>query len=197
MSLTLQEFNDNFTVTVVRFDNTTSNISVHFKVQCNKNNRVSIHTAVVDTTQLQQGYTNQDVISQAWSSVKDVVNVWAPFNLAEDRLSELEVTSTSNSINVSTFNTHFKVKIMRFELVPQINPTHWCIGFLVCIRENESICNSFEGLLPINQNYCNNTLCSNIATAAWELIKDGACGWAADKMPLHDVLNINFVPTII
>lgn len=197
MSLTLQEFNDNCTVTVVRFDNATSNVSVHFKVLCNNNNRTSIHTTTVDTTQLQPGYTNQDVISHAWESVKNVVNVWAPFNLTEDRLSELEVISTSNSIDVSTFNTHFKVKLMRFELVPQINPVNWCIGFLVCIRENESICNSFEGLLPITQNYCNNTLCTDIAYAAWELVKEGASQWAADKMPLHDVLNINFVPTII
>lgn len=195
MPLTLQEFNDNFTVTVVHFDNATSDVSVHFKVQCNDNDRISIHTTTVDTTQLQPGYTNQDVISHAWISVKDVVSIWAPFNLAQDRLLELEVISTSNSIDVSTFNTHFKVKLIKFELVPQINPVNWCIGFLVCIRQNESICESFEAVLPITENYCNNTLCTDIAYAVWELIKEDASQWAADKMPFYNVLN--FVPTII
>jgi hypothetical protein len=195
MPLTLQEFNDNFTVTVVHFDNATNNASVHFKVQCNNNDRMSIHKATLDTTQLQPGYTTQDVISYAWESVKDVVNVWASFNLAQDRLLELEVISTSNSIDVTTFNTYFKVNLVKFELVPQIHPVNWCIEFLVCIRENESICERFEALLPITENYCNNTLCTDIAYAVWELVKEHASQWAAEKMPFYNVLN--FVPTII
>lgn len=197
MTLSLQEFNDNFTVTVVHFDNSTSNVSVHFKVQCRPNNRLSIHTTSVDTTQLQQGYTNQDVITEAWNSVKNVVNTWAAFNLVEDRLTELTVTSTSNAIDVNTFNTHFLVKIIRFELVPQVNPTHWCVGFSVCIRENESTCQNFEGLISLTQEYCNNTLCTSIATAAWDLVKNNASDWAAGKLPTHDILDTTFVPTNI
>jgi hypothetical protein len=197
MSLTLQEFNDNFSVTVVHFDNSTSTVSVHFMVQCKSNNRVSIHTALVDTTQLQQGYTNSDVVSDAWNQVKSTVNIWAPFNLAQDRLTELEITSTSNLIDVSTFNTHFIVRVIRFELVPYSNPTNWCIGFAIYVRDNESISQNYEGLLPITQEYCNNTLCSNIASAAWELVKETACAWAVEKLPTHDVLNTTFIPTII
>lgn len=196
MSLTLQEFNDNFTVTVVHFDNTTSNVIVHFKVQCKSNNRVSIHTTIVDTTQLQPGFTNNDVVSVAWDAVKNVVNTWAAFNLVEGRLTEFEPETTSNEIDVSTFNTHFLVKVIRFELVPNINPTNWCIGFTVCVKGSESTCNNYEGLLPITQ-YCNNTLCANIVSAAWELVKDSACAWAVSKLPTHDVLDTAFVPSII
>lgn len=196
MSLTLQEFNDNFNVTVVNFDNSTNNVLVHFKVQCKLNYRVSIHTASVDTTQLQSGYTNEDIVSTAWDSIKTVVNTWAAFNLVQDKLLELVVNSTTNAIDLTTFNTHFIVKVIRFELVPETNPTNWCIGFSICIRGNERIYNNYESLLPITE-YCNNTLCVNIANAAWELVKDKVCEWATTQLPLHDILNITFVPSII
>ena len=197
MSLSLQEFNDNFTVTVVHFDNSTSNVVVHFKVQCNRNDRLSIHTTTVDTTQLSQGYTNTDIVTAAWDAVKNTVGIWAPFNLAEDKLTDLEVTTTSNAIDVSTFNTHFSVKIIRFELVPHVNPTNWCIGFTVCVKGNESTCQNYEGLVSLTQEYCNNTLCSNIAGTAWELVKENACAWAAQELPIYDVLDTIFIPTII
>jgi hypothetical protein len=197
MTLSLQDFTDNFTVTTVHFDNSTTNVSVHFKVHCRPNNRISIHTKSVDTTQLQQGYTSQDVIAEAWNAVKNVVNTWAEFNLSQDRLTELTVTSTSNAIDVNTFNTHFLVKIIRFDLVPQVNPTDWCIGFSLCIRDNESMSQNFEGLISLTQEYCNNTLCTDIANAAWDLVKNNASDWAASKLPNHDILNIIFVPTNI
>jgi hypothetical protein len=197
MTLSLQELNDNFTVTTVHFDDSTSNVLVHFKLHCTSNNRISIHTASVDTTQLQQGYTNQDIITEAWNTVKSVVNTWAEFNLLQNRLTELTVSSTSNAIDVNTFNTHFLVKIIRFELVPQVNPTHWCIGFSVCVRDNESVCQNFEGLISLTQEYCNNTLCTDIATAAWDLVKNNVSNWAAIKLVNHDILNIRFVPTNI
>jgi hypothetical protein len=191
--LTLQEFNDNFKVTVVHFDNSTSNTIVHFNVQCTFNGRTSIHIAMVDTTEL-QGSTNADIVSAAWDSIKTVVNTWAAFNLVEDRLTELSVTSTSNAIDVSTFNTHFYVKVIRFELVPKINPTHWCIGFAIYVIGNESIYNNVEGLVSLSETYCNNTLCSNIADAAWEVVKDSACEWAVAKLPTQDILDTNFTP---
>ena len=197
MSLTLQEFNDNFTVTVVHFDNATSNVIVHFKVQCKSNNRLSIHTTTVDTTQLQPGFTNDDVVSVAWDAVKSVVNTWSAFNLVEGRLSDFDVQTISNGIDVSTFNTNFIVKVIRFELVPYINPTHWCIGFSVYVNGSESTCKNYEGLLPITEEYCNNTLCANIVSAAWELVKDNICAWTVEKLPTQDVLNTTFVPSII
>jgi hypothetical protein len=85
---------------------------------------LSIHTTIVDTTQLTPGYTHENIISTAWESVKTDANAWGVFNVVETRLTELTVTSTSNAIDVSTFNTNFSVKIIRFELVPPINPTN-------------------------------------------------------------------------
>jgi hypothetical protein len=194
MSLTLQEFNDNFTVKIVKFDNSINDAVVYFKVQCIPNDRVSIHTSTVDITQLTSGYTHADIISAAWDSIKTVVNTWAAFNLTENRFTEFTVTSTSDAIDVTTFNNNFIVNIIRFESVPSINPSNWCIGFKVCSIGNNSTCNNFEGLIPLSQNYCNNTLCSNIADATWDVVKDNVCEWASGKLPTKNVLDTLFVP---
>lgn len=192
--MNLENFNTNFTVTVVHFDDTTSNASVHFKVQCIVNARVSLHTSIVDTTALSPGYTDSDVISAAWETIKTTVNTWASFNITELLLSELEITTTSNVISVSTFNNNYTVKVIHFNIVPNINPTDWSIQLSIRKNTNESISTIFEGLVPLTSEYCNNTLCSNIALAAWELIKDEACDWAVANLPVDTFEEQVFVP---
>jgi len=193
--MNLGDFNSNFTVRVVQFDNTTTNnISVNFKVQCISNIRVSIHTTIVDTTQLSEGYTDIDVVNAAWENVKTIVNAWASFNITEERLSELLITSTSSVIDVSTFNTHFSVKVVYFKLIPNINPTFWSIQFSVSKKIKENISAVFEGLVPLTQDYCNNSLCSNIAAAGWELVKEQACNWALNNIPTDSIVDTVFIP---
>jgi hypothetical protein len=195
--MNLEDFSNNFTVTVVHFDDSTSNISVNFKVQCKTNGRVSIHTSVVDTTELSEGYTESDVVSAAWNSIKTTVNTWASYNIVEDRLSELSITSTSGVIDLSTFNTHFTVKVSQFELTPKINPTNWSIQFYVYRKTNESISTFFSALVPLTQEFCNNTLCADIAGAAWEVVKNEACNWALNNIPTNSVINTIFNPVNI
>lgn len=191
--MNLTDFNSDFTVTISRFDDSTSNVSVHFKIQCDLNNRVSIHTTVVDTTQLSSGYTTNDVIAEAWDNVKSAVNSWASLNILEDPLVVFTVPSTSSAIGLSTFNTHYTVTLIRFELVPTINPSYWSIYYCVTSKVKSSISNFFEGLIPLTEDYCNNTLCSNIAEAGWELAKNRACDWAANNIP-SGIVDTVFTP---
>jgi hypothetical protein len=194
--MNLTDFNTNFTVTISRFDDSTSNVSVNFKVQCNVNYRVSIHTTVVDTTQLSSGYTSNDVIAEAWDNVKTVVNQWASFNILDDPLVEFTVPSTTSDIDLTTFNTHFTVTLIRFELVPTINPSYWSIYYCVTSKVKSSISNFFEGLIPLTEDFCNNTLCSNIAESGWELAKNHACNWAANNIP-SGIVDTVFTPTSV
>lgn len=197
MSLTLQEFNDNFTVTTVRYDDTDlSNVLVHFKVQCNSNKRVSVHITFVDTTQLSQGFTSNDVINAAWNNIYSTVNQWAAYNLVEDPLTNLNIISTTNDISLTDFNNNFTVYVCRFEPVPVFRPTDWCIGFSVQINNVPNSSRNFEGLVSIST-FCNNTLCADIANAAWEIVKSDVCIWAASKLLLNETLNNTFVPSII
>lgn len=195
--MNLEDFSNNFTVTVVKFDNSTSNNFVNFKVQCLPNNRVSIHTATVDTTLLAGEFTQADVISSAWDSIKTTVNAWASYNIVENSLSELAITSTSEAIDLTTFNTYFTVKVTQFSLTPAINPTHWCIQLQVHRNTNESIYTLFTSLIPLTSEFCNNTLCSDIATASWELVKNQACNWAVSNLPSESLLNAVYTPTAI
>ena len=194
--MNLQQFNDNFSVTVVQFDNTTSNALVNFKVQCLVNSRVSIHTATVDTTLLSEGFNDLDVVAAGWENIKTTVNTWATFNLSENSLSVISIASTSNLIDVSTFNSNFTVKVIRFELIPNINPTDWCIQLSVG-RNDKNLSANFEGLIPLDQAYCNNTLCSDIALTGWELVKEKACEWAFNNMPTVGVVDKTYVPVSI
>ena len=193
--MNLEDFSNNFTVTVVQFDDTTSNVSVNFKVQCVPNGRVSIHTSIVDTTGLSEGYTHADIVSAAWNSIKTTVNTWASYNIVKDRLSELSITSTSGVIDLSTFNTHFTVKVSQFELTPKINPTNWSIQFYISRKTNENISTFFSSLVPLTQEFCNNTLCADIAAAGWENIKEYICNWALANMPTDSVVDTIFVPS--
>jgi hypothetical protein len=195
--MNIGNFTSNFTVTIVHLDNSTSNASVHFKVQCVPNGRVSIHTVIVDTTELTEGFTDADIVTSAWDSVKTTVNAWALTNIAENRLSELTIISTSNVIGVSTFNTHFTVKVSQFEAVPNIDPTHWLIQLQINRKTHESIFSFFTALVPLTQEYCNNTLCSNIAQAAWDMVKNQACDWALSNSPSNTVVNTIYTPTAI
>jgi hypothetical protein len=196
--MNLTDFNTDFNVKVVRFDDTTpTSVLVHFQVRCIPNNRLSIHTTSVDATQLSEGYTDNDVLSAAWLNVKTAVNSWASFNIIEDPLSVFSVTSTSNAIDLTTFNTHFSVKIVRFELIPNINPTYWCLQYQVSRVNNQSIVTVFESLLSLTSQYCNNTLCTDITAAGWEIIEDSICSWALANLPVDTVVDTVFTPTSI
>jgi hypothetical protein len=195
--MNLGDFNTNFAVTIVHFDDTTTNASVNFKVQCLTNSRVSLHTAIVDTTALTPGYTEADVISAAWNSIKAVVNAWASFNITEPILSDLTITTTSSAISLSTFNNNFTVRVVHFNIVPNIDPTNWSIQLNIRKNTDESTSTIFEGLVPLTTDYCNNTLCSNIALAAWEVVKDQACDWALANLPVDPFQEQVFVPVDI
>ena len=195
--MNLQDFNNDFSVKVVYFDDATSNVAVHFRVKCLVNNRVSIHTSTADTTQLSEGYNDADVLSLAWNNIKTTVNTWASYNITENPLTVLSITSVSNVIGLSTFNTHFTVNVVRFELNPNINPTHWCIQYSISRSNSQNISAVFECLVPLTQEYCNNTLCADIANAVGDLVKDKGCTWALDNRPVDSVVDTIFTPASI
>ena len=195
--MNLENFNNNFTVKIVHFDDATSNVVVKFKVRCLLNNRVSLHIATTDTTQLSEGYTISDVVSLSWNNIKTTVNQWASYNISHDPLSYLTITSTSNVIDLSTFNSNFNVKSGFFDILPDTNPTDWCIHYVVTRNNNSNISYGFKGLVPLTQQNCNNTLCADIAAAGWEIVKESACNWASQNLPVETVVDTIFVPVSI
>ena len=95
---------------------------------------------------------------------------------------------------MSTFNSHFNVKSGFFDILPDTNPTDWCIHYVVRRNNDLNVVSGFQGLVPLTQEYCNNTLCSDIAAAGWELVKESACNWAYQNLPIETVVDTIFVP---
>ncbi len=196
--ITLENFNNSFNVRIVDYkvQPNSSNVSVYYEVRCFVNNRVSVHVAVVDVTQLSEGYTTNDVIETGWQLVKDTVNSWATSNVTKTSLSIFTPATTTNAISLSDFNNNFIVRMARFELYPQVQPSSWCIGFHVYSTTKDNISMYFDCSLSIEQ-YCNDTRCLDIATAAWETLKDNICGWAATEFVKTNLLNTTYTPTDI
>lgn len=193
--MTIEDFNSNFVVRIVDYNNVvdSSDIKVVFEVKCNTNNRVGVFISEVDTTALIEAYTSTEVIAAAWDDVKTTVNSWAVVNIANDVLALFTPLSTTADISLTDFNTNFTVHINRYELYPRTQPSSWCIGFSV----HNTISNQTlytDGTVPI-QDFCNDVLCVDVATAVWDTLKQRVCLWAATEMSRSTLLNTIYNPT--
>jgi hypothetical protein len=196
MPITLVDFNDSFKVRVADYksDPNTSNITIYFEVKCLLNNRVSVHVANVDTTQLQEGYTFTDVIDVGWQSVKDSVNSWSSSNVVKAQLTTYIPSTTTDDILLTDFNDNFGVSVQRFELYPTMQPNSWCIGLTAYSKTKENIVCYRDCNVSLTE-FCNNTRCLNIVAAAWEQLKGTFCNWAATEFAKANVINTIYIPT--
>jgi hypothetical protein len=194
--ITLEDFNNNFKVRVVEYkaDPNTSNLTVYYEVKCISNNRVSVHVATVDVTQLQEGYTSTDVIEAGWQAVKDTVSTWSSFNITKPQLTTYTPTTSSDDISLTDFNNNFGISVQRFELYPIVQPHAWCVGFTAYSKTKENIVCYRDCNVSIEQ-FCNDTRCLNIAAAAWEQLQDTICSWAASEFAKSQVINTIYTPT--
>jgi hypothetical protein len=194
--ITLADFNDSFKVRVADYksDPNTSNITIYYEVKCLLNNRVSVHVANVDTTQLQEGYTFTDVIDAGWQAVKDTVSSWSSSNVIKPQLTTFTPSTTSDDISVIDFNNNFSVSVQRFELYPTVQPNSWCIGLAAYSKTKENIVCYRDCNVSLSE-FCNDTRCLNIATAAWDQLQTTLCSWAATEFAKANVINTIYIPT--
>lgn len=196
--ITLQDFNDNFQVRVVeyRVHLNTTDITVYYEVKCTTNSRVSVHITTVDTTELAEGFTSADVVEAGWDAVKDAVNSWATTNAPKPPFTTFTPDVTTNDISVTDFNNNFTVSLQRFELFPGTQPTAWCIGLNTFLQTRPDVSIYRDCNLNIDD-FCNNTLCLDIVTAAWLHVKSTICSWAATELAKSNVINTLYTPTDI
>lgn len=194
----LEDFLSNFSVRVVDYVSDTINSSVHVKyeVRCLLNGRLSVHVTDVDVTTLATDYTSQDVLDAAWENVKVDVTAWATTNVVKPPLTEFVPASTTDDISLSDFNDNFVVRVNRWELYPNIQPTYWVVGFDVHSTFGYADNNAVDCTLPISE-MCGNTRCVDIMTAAWETLQGQICAWAAQKFSTERVMNTSYVPSSV
>lgn len=192
-SITLEDFINNFSVRVAEYkEESVDNIKVHFEVRCNVNGRLSIHIATVDVSGLQT-YTANDVLDLAWDSVKENVTDWATTNVVNPPITTFTPQTTTADITLSNLTTNFGIRVSRWELYPRERPSSWCVGF----EMTKNVGNQSKVLdctLPFT-NLCNNTLCLDIMTAAWDVLKPSFCAWAGQVLAEANVINNNYVPS--
>lgn len=197
--ITLEEFTTYFIVRVVNYkDLGNDTIKVAFEVKCIVNNRVGIFIAEVDTTNLDEGYTQQDVVDAAWELQKTNVNDWSVVNLPHEVLSAYTPVSVpdNSAITLTEFNNSFTVSVRRYELYPEIAPTKWCVGFQIHKNDNTSINMYIDGSVPV-ETQCNNVLCVAVVGAVWDTIKTNVCTWAATQLAKATVIDTTFTPTTV
>lgn len=191
-SVTLEDFLTNFTVRVVEYKaEDDASITVHFEVRCIANNRLSIHIASVDVSSLQE-YTSNDVLGIAWDNVKSNVNDWATTNIVKPPYSVFTPESSTDDISLTDLNNNFTVRVCRWELYPKERPTSWCVGFEI-LKNADQQSKLTDCTISINT-LCNNTLCQDIMTAAWNILKPTLCSWASQVFSDANVINTIYVP---
>jgi hypothetical protein len=192
-SITLEDFLENFTVRVVEYKtNSNTSIDVHFEIQCTLNGRLSIHIASIDITSLEQ-YTTNDILNLAWDSVKQNIIDWATTNVVKVPFSTFTPQTTTNDISLADLNNNFSIRVSRWELYPRERPSVWCVGFEM-IKNGGNQSKALDCTFPFTT-LCNNTLCLDIMTTAWDTMKGSFCAWASEVLADADVVNTNYIPT--
>jgi hypothetical protein len=197
--LTLTEFNTDFAIRIADFiDLGNDTTKVVFEVKCLANNRVGVFITEVDTTTLNEGFTNNDVVNTAWSEVKTNANDWAVVNRPKVvyRACTVESVSTDSAITLQDFNNNFSVELRRFELYPAVSPVSWCLGFYIYQKSDASVNMYIDNNIPIGD-FCNNVFCASVAASVWDLVKANVCVWAASQLAKALVIDTTYVPTAV
>lgn len=197
--MTFEEFITNFDVRIVDYKDLGDNtVKVVFEVKCKVNNRVGVFIAEVDTTTLDEGFTQQDVVEAAWDLQKKNINDWSIVNLPHEVLSAYTPLSVADNsaITLTDFNNNFTVTVRRYELYPDTSPINWCVGFQIHKNDNASINMYIDGSVAI-ETQCNNVFCAAVVAAVWDTIKVNVCSWAAAQLAKATVIDTTFTPTTV
>jgi hypothetical protein len=197
--MTLEEFTTYFVVRIADHkDLGNGTVKVVFEVKCTVNSRVGVFIAEVDTTTLDEAFTQQDVIHAAWELQKDNVNDWSIVNLPHEVLSVYTPLSIADNstITLTDFNNNFIVNVRRYELYPETSPRFWCVGFSIHKTDNSAVNIYIDGKVPI-ETQCNNVFCVAVVGAVWDTIKAKVCCWATAQLAKASVIDTTFTPTII
>jgi hypothetical protein len=204
MSITIEDFNNNFIMQVRTIDvphiNGTGTIpaSIGFNVVCKLNNRVQYFESHIMDQIFVDIASTQDLLDYAWVDKRDEINTWATTAITETSLigyiyTPLTEFVNTTSINLSTYNSNYITSIARFEVYPGNDPSGWCVGFGITNIVNKEY-------MYIDTNFLVDTFAVTIAENelmenAWVQIKDMVAIWAADKMTISSFINTTYVPT--
>ena len=203
MSISLADFNQNFKVqirniAVPHVDETgIAPASVGFNVICLLNSRVQYFEYHILDQNIVNTYTSQQLVDYAWTQLKSDINAWATSAMSDSNLIGYIYVPTSDFntslISLTTFNSAFTMKIVRFEVYPANDPTSWCVGFNITNNLNESTLYISTNVMVATFTVSKTEM--EIMNAAWDQIKDTVGAWAAEKLMYSSLINTEYVPS--
>jgi hypothetical protein len=207
MSISLQDFNNNFKVQIrtigIPHRDSTGIIpaAIGFNIICLKNNRVQYFESHIQDTNLISSSTTVQILDYAWNDLKASINSWAAIAINETNLigyvyvPTSDFTITFSNLDLSIYNADYTTKILRFDVYPPNDPNCWFVGFSIYNNINQMYM-YIDTKVPVDTfNVTQAEL--DIMNQAWDNVKNSIGEWASEKLAYSSLINTNYTPGTI
>jgi hypothetical protein len=200
-NISMQDFNNNFSVQIrsVEKDHTdetgTYPYGVGFNVICRPNSRTMYFESHLTSNMIPEGATESDAANIAWSNLLPDVKTWAGTALGANSLIGSTYVPTlnfsSNTIDLSTYNSDFTTKVSRFEVYPQTAPSSWCVGFTAYKNSASNVFTYFDTNIKVST-FAITRAETEILDMGWSNLMGSFGSWAIAKESESTLLNTTF-----
>ncbi len=208
MSLTYQEFQDNFVVSIRNFQSPhvdtagTFDFAVGFNVVCNNNRRTNYFGKHIMSNDIQVAdpLTQNDVVNAAWDLLLPEIKTWAAEVVGSSNLFETPYVPNSNldfensNISLGVYNSNFTTSLSRFDVYPASQPTCWCVGFNITQNGSPSNNRYVDSQIIIDM-FDNDKTESELMDMGWSNVKEVVADWAHNTMETSPLVSTDFTPT--
>lgn len=206
MSLTYQEFQDNFVVSIRNFQSPHEDEAGHFdyavgfNVVCNNNRRtnyfgkhmMSNDVPIVNPTQ-------NDVVNVAWDLLSTDIRAWASEVVGSSNLFNSPYIPNSNldlmnsNLSLDAYNSNFTTMLARFDVYPASQPTCWCVGFNITHKDNPSTARYIDSQVRIDM-FDNDKTEAELLDMGWSNVREAVGNWAEGVLSTSPLVVSEFTP---
>jgi len=208
MSLTYQEFQDNFVVSIRNFQSPHTDeagdfdFAVGFNIVCNNNKRTNYFGRHLMSNDVPiASPTQNDVVNVAWEMLSNEVRSWAALVIGSSNLfttpympqSNMGFESNSN-LSLAVYNSNFTTMLSRFDAYPPSQPTCWCVGFNVIQTGSTDNIRYIDSQVHIDM-FDNDKTESEVIDLGWSNVKEAIGSWAQGVLDTSPLVSTAFTPS--
>jgi hypothetical protein len=174
--LTLEDFNANFSTTIIKFTKEDQVCCIGFKIKCLQNNRLFYMQTCVDNLE-----SESDIVNVGWSNLLPSIKTWAT----------QVMNATAEPFVPAGFDTEkFDIYTSRFDTYPENTPYCWCVGFTCIQKANPSVKKYAD--TQVNVDMEQYTSEQTIMESAWNNVKGQFESWITEVNNTPQLLNTSF-----
>ncbi len=206
MSLTYQEFQDNFVVSIRNFQSPhvdaagSFDYAVGFNIVCKNNRRTNYFGKHLMSNDVPiPNATQNDVANVAWDILSTEVRAWASQVVGSSNLFESHYVPNPNAnfqnsnITLSDYNSNFTTMLSRFDVYPASQPTCWCVGFNIINKNNTNIARYVDSQVVIDM-FDNDKSEMELLDMGWSNVKEVVAEWAHNILHTSPLIVTEFTP---